>query len=241
MFILFTDFGINGPYTGQMKAVLQRGMPEQPVIDLFADAPVWDSEASAYLLAAYTKGFQEGDIFMCVVDPGVGSDRDWGILNADGRWFIGPDNGLFEVVVRRSVNAQWWRGTWEPENLSNSFHGRDIFAPVAVKIAKKEKIPGELRELEEIRRKNWPNDLCKLVYFDHYGNGITGISAQSLTKKNCLKVANKTIEYAKTFSSVPKGETFWYENSNGLVEIAVNLGRADQKLSLEIGSRISIL
>jgi len=241
LFVLFTDFGINGPYTGQLKAVLHRGKPDWPVIDLVSDAPVWDAQASAYLLAAYSDQFEPGDIFICVVDPGVGSDRNWGMLEADGKWFIGPDNGLFEIVIRRANEARWWQGDWEPDTLSNSFHGRDIFAPVAVQIALGEKKPGKLRELEGIRRKNWPTNLQKVVYFDHYGNAITGIRADTVAEHSCIKVADITIEYAKTFSAVPKGETFWYENSNGLVEISVNVGRADKIIGLEIGSEVRIL
>ncbi len=241
MFVLFTDFGISGPYMGQMKAVLHRNAPKIPIVDLFSDAPVWDVQASAYLLAAYVDGFGTGDVFVCVVDPGVGGERKWGILEVDGKWFVGPDNGLFEIVIRRSKAAKWWQGTWLPEKLSNSFHGRDIFAPVATKIACGGEIPGELRELEEIRRNTWPDDLCKVIYIDHYGNAITGIRAKLLTKKNSLETVGMTIEYAKTFSSVSKEQTFWYENSNGLVEIAVNQARADKKLGLEVGSTVSIL
>src|SRR5262245_5142495 len=98
MIVLFTDFGLSGPYTGQMKAVLGQMAPGTPVIDLFADAPVGNPKASAYLLAAYAAWFTTGTIFLCVVDPGVGGARLPVIVEADGRWFVGPDNGLFELI-----------------------------------------------------------------------------------------------------------------------------------------------
>jgi S-adenosylmethionine hydrolase len=102
MFVLFTDFGLHGPYTGQMKAVLQQMAPGIPAIDLFADAPVGNPKASAYLLAVYAEWFPAGTIFLGVVDPGVGGTRPPVILKADSRWYVGPGNGLFELVQRRA-------------------------------------------------------------------------------------------------------------------------------------------
>ena len=95
MIALFTDFGLHGPYTGQMKAALHQMAPGTPVIDLFADAPVGNPRASAYLLAVYAAWFPAGTVFLCVVDPGVGGARPPVILEADGRWYVGPGNGLF--------------------------------------------------------------------------------------------------------------------------------------------------
>jgi hypothetical protein len=88
MIVLFTDFGLQGPYTGQMKAVLYQ--MAIPAIDLFADAPVGNPKASAYLLAAYVEWFAAGTVFLSVVDPGVGGTRPPIILEADGRWYVGP-------------------------------------------------------------------------------------------------------------------------------------------------------
>jgi S-adenosyl-L-methionine hydrolase (adenosine-forming) len=93
MIALFTDFGLYGPYTGQMKAVLCEMAPGVLVIDLFADAPVGNPKASAYLLAAYARWFSEQTVFLCVVDPGVGGARPAIVLEADGRWYVGPGNG----------------------------------------------------------------------------------------------------------------------------------------------------
>src|SRR5499427_3579133 len=103
MIVLFTDFGLEGPYTGQMKAVLHRMAPGIPVIDLFADAPVGNPKASAYLLAVYAEWFPVGTVFLCVVDPGVGGTRPAVIVEADGRWYVGSGNGLFELVERRAA------------------------------------------------------------------------------------------------------------------------------------------
>ncbi|HEX9770299.1 MAG TPA: SAM-dependent chlorinase/fluorinase, partial [Kiloniellales bacterium] len=99
MIVLFTDFG-GGPYLGQMRAVFARRAPEVPVIELMTDAPAFDAKASAYLLAASAREFAKGDVFVCVVDPGVGGSRAPIVVEADGRWYVGPDNGLLVLVAR---------------------------------------------------------------------------------------------------------------------------------------------
>ncbi|MHA1114521.1 MAG: SAM-dependent chlorinase/fluorinase, partial [Alphaproteobacteria bacterium] len=133
MIALFTDFGAAGPYTGQVKAVLAQDAPGVPVIDLIADAPACDPRAGAYLLAALAPEFPPGTVFLCVVDPGVGGPRAPLIVEADGRRFVGPDNGLFEIVTARHRRIDW-----RPARLSTSFHGRDLFAPVAARLARAE-------------------------------------------------------------------------------------------------------
>src|SRR2546430_2875255 len=97
MIVLFTDFGLEGPYTGQMKAVLHQMAPGIPAIDLFADAPAGNPKAAAYLLAAYAQWFAAGTTFLCVVDPGVGGPRPPVMLEAHRRWDVGPRNGPVEL------------------------------------------------------------------------------------------------------------------------------------------------
>src|SRR5271155_5726406 len=114
MIVLFTDFGLLGPYTGQMQAVLQREAPGVPVISLFADAPAGQPKPAAYLLAAYAAWFKAGTVLLCVVDPGVGSARRGLIAEAAGRLYVGPDNGLFELVLRRAATTRCWEISWRP-------------------------------------------------------------------------------------------------------------------------------
>src|SRR5690242_11530384 len=108
MIVLFTDFGATGPYVGQVKAVLAREAPAQTVIDLLHDAPALNARASAYLLAALAPSIQGDAAFVAVVDPGVGTERRALALKADGRWFVGPDNGLLDIVALRAKSAEWW-------------------------------------------------------------------------------------------------------------------------------------
>jgi S-adenosylmethionine hydrolase len=240
MIVLFTDFGLQGPYTGQMKAVLHQLTPGVPVIDLFADAPVGNPKASAYLLAAYAEWFAAGTTFLCVVDPGVGGTRPPVIVEADGRWYVGPGNGLFELIERRAATARSWDIDFKPQHLSASFHGRDLFAPVAAMLARGEPPPGRPRAGRE-GCADWADDLAQIVYVDHFGNAITGLRASMLAPNAKLAVAGRVLERARTFSDRPTGAAFWYENSNGLAEIAVNRGRADRDLGLAIGSPVGIV
>ena len=241
MIVLFTDFGLDGPYTGQMKAVLHQTAPGVPVIDLFADAPTANPKSSAYLLAAYAAWFSAGTTFLAVVDPGVGSARSPVIVEADRRWFVGPGNGLFELVQRRAKDVRSWEIDWKPERLSASFHGRDLFAPVAGMLARGDAPPGRPIVDAAHRRADLPDDLGEVIYVDHYGNAMTGLRAATLSAGTRLKVADRVLERARTFADLPVGAPFWYENSNGLAEIAVNQGRADQVLGVSIGSPVAIV
>lgn len=241
MIVLFTDFGLAGPYTGQMKAVLHRDAPGVPVIDLFADAPAGNPRRAAYLLAAYGTWFPAGSVLLCVVDPGVGGARSPLVVEADGRWYVGPDNGLFEIVQRRAPASRAWRIDWRPENLSASFHGRDLFAPVAARLARGDPPPGAPHAVDRSAYAAWPDDLAEIVYIDHYGNAMTGLRAATVPVGAALLVASgRRIAPGRTFGDVPAGAAFWYENSNGLAEIAVNLGRADQSLGLVLGSKVAL-
>jgi len=244
MIVLFTDFGINGPYVGQMKAVLLQQAPGVPIVDLFADAPAFEPQLAAYLLAAYVNEFPSGSVFLCVVDPGVGHvARRPVMVKADRRWFVGPDNGLFNMIglqAAKPQDTQWWEILWRPAKLSNSFHGRDIFAPVAAQLTS-----GRLPQCREMDPRqcmdyNWPRDLAKIIYIDSFGNAMTGIRAHTLKQDAKITVNNHVFSHARTFSEVQAGCGFWYENSNGLLELAVNQGRADKVFNLQLGDPVTV-
>lgn len=237
---LFTDFGSQGPYLGQVKTVLYREAPTTPVVDLFSDAPSFDPRGSAYLLAPYAEWFPRGTVFLCIVDPGVGGDRPAVVLEADGRWFIGPDNGLFNEVARRADQLSWWDIEWRPSALSSTFHGRDLFAPVAARVARGEAVPGALVDGRARIRDDWPKRWPRAVYIDHYGNVMCGVRAAEIPSETRLAVNGRAIERAVTFGDVLPFAPFWYANANGLVEIAVNRGRADRHFGLVVGDEIGL-
>jgi S-adenosylmethionine hydrolase len=241
MIVLCTDFG-PGPYTGQMQAVLHQQAPGVPVISLFDDLPCWDIRATAYLLPAYVSEFPLDTVFLVVVDPGVGGDsREPVIAQIDGRWYVGPGNGVFHLLARRAAHAsRFWRIDWQPERLSSSFHGRDLFAPIAARLAR-----GLAPEGEEISEPQpageWPEDLARILYIDHFGNAISGLRADQLASAQQLKVGEHLLSRARTFSDVPEGTAFWYENANGLAEIAVNRGRAEEVLGLQLATPVQVV
>ena len=241
MIVLFSDFGLGGPYTGQVNAVLQQAAPGVPVIQLFADAPAVQVKPAAYLLAGYAAWFPVGTVFLCVVDPGVGGVRRGLIVEADGRIYVGPDNGLFELVWRRAAQRQCGQIDWRPPALSASFHGRDLFAPVAARLALGEPRSAFGSSSKPLPFGDWPDDLAEIVYIDHYGNAITGLRGECLATTAQFLAGGWTIAHAETFSAVNAGRAFWYVNSNGLIEIAINAGRADRVVGLAVGSDLQIL
>ena len=237
MIFLFTDYGLEGPYIGQVESVLHQHAPKAKVINLMADAPRNNPKASAYLLASLVHQIPIGSIIFCVVDPGVGSEKDKPTaIKIDGRWFVGPDNGLFDIVAKHGKEILAWHITWSPETLSSSFHGRDLYAPVCAMLENKEQIPGD--RVGWTDKHQWQDDLNEVIYIDHFGNCMTGIRAENLNKVKVLKINDQEISNAETFSDVTAGQVFWYENSNGMIEIAVNQGIAEDELKLKIGSHI---
>jgi S-adenosylmethionine hydrolase len=171
----------------------------------------------------------------------VGGERPAVIVEADGRSFVGPGNGLFEMVQRRAGAARALEIAWRPESLSASFHGRDLFAPVAAMIARGDAPPGRPIDADAIRRLDWPDDLAEIVYVDHFGNAMTGLRAAKVPPDAKLLAAGRALGRARTFSDRPHGDAFWYENSNGLAEISVNRGRADRGLGLAVGTPVEIV
>ena len=235
MIFLFTDFGLEGPYTGQVQAVLQQQAPGVPVISLFADLAPFDIQAAAYLLPAYAAGFPPGSVFLCVVDPGVGGVRPGGLIRADGRWYVGPDEGLFAILTRRARHVECWELP-HPATASPSFHARDVFAPLAARLARDGTFGDGPVATAADARPEWPDELHRVVYIDRYGNAITGTRAAAVDGAATLNINGHALSRARTFTDMPSGTAFWYANSSGLVEIAVNRGRADRQLDIAVGA-----
>lgn len=240
MIFIFSDFGVNGPYSGTMRSVVMRNAPDVPVCDLMLDAPDRNLKAASYLLAALSREFSVGDVVLAVVDPGVGSARKGLVVQADGVFYVGPDNGLFEMIIRRSSDVLIKEIVWAPKDASASFHGRDIFAPVAAMLATNQTF--EVNDLPIVDRclapQAWPDDLSEVIYIDTYGNLMTGMAARKSTEK--LVIDDQVVSCARTFSDVRPGEGFHYCNSIGLCEVAVNCGRADQMFGARIGTSITV-
>jgi S-adenosylmethionine hydrolase len=233
--VLFTDCGSADVYVGQVKAVLLERASGVPVVDLLNDAPPFAIEESAHVLAACAERFPAGTVFLAVVDPGVGTPRDAVAVEADGRWVVGPDNGLLSVCGGRASRSRCWSIAWRPERLSASFHGRDLFAPAAAWIAAGDPPPGLLRDKSALDVRLSTDDAPKIVYIDHYGNAWTGLRAGQHSRDRVLAVGEARLRHADVFGAARGDEAFWYENSVGLVEIAANRSSAARRLGLAIG------
>ncbi|HHM06274.1 MAG TPA: hypothetical protein ENJ19_11135 [Gammaproteobacteria bacterium] len=240
MIVFYTDFG-GGPYLGQMEAAVYRAGSGLTVVNLLSRAPRFRPKLAAYLLAAYPGEFPAGTVFVCVVDPGVGQpERGAVVLWADERWFVGPDNGLFDVLVARAGRVRCWDIDWRRFAPSASFHGRDVFAPIAAVLARGGSPPGKERAPTTRVGTVWPEDLPEVVFIDDYGNAMTGVRACVLDEGGRVMVGGRVLPRARTFSDMPPGQAFWYSNSVGLVELAVNQGRADELLGLSLGHPVTL-
>jgi len=239
MVILFTDFGIGSPYQAQLKAQLWEHRATLPIIDLHGDLAAYQVQFAAYLLAAYLEKFPIQSVFLCVVDPEVGGARRPIAVKCQQRWFVGPDNGLFQILAQHYENIEIFEIVWRPQYLSKSFHGRDLFAPIAAQLSNQNKTGLQPISNLSSNLNKWSNDLRKIIYIDHYGNLFSGIRAKTLSQTANIKMDERTFSYAETFCDVSKGQGFWYENSIGLVELAINQGNAALSYQISVGKSLS--
>jgi hypothetical protein len=232
---LFTDFTVQGPYVGLMHSRIAQVAPEVRVFDLMHDAPVWRPDLAAHLLPAVCRDLPAGAVVCAVVDPGVGGARRPLVVETTHALFVGPDNGLLSRLpdIRR-VSVIDWR----PDDLSASFHGRDLFAPVAARLARGDQVRTTSIDVDAMAGSDWPEATPAIVYIDAFGNLMTGVDLKNHPEIKGLLIDGRPVPRARTFSDVPPGSPFWYENSLGLLEIAVNGGSAAQFFGLALGDKI---
>ncbi|MFK7969880.1 MAG: S-adenosyl-l-methionine hydroxide adenosyltransferase family protein [Bacteroidia bacterium] len=252
--VLLTDFGHRDGYVGVMKGVIAGIAPEAKIIDLSHDIPPQDIDAAKFVLWRHYRFFPKGTIFCCVVDPGVGTSRKILALEAEGYYFLAPDNGLLDFVMAEA-KLKLMMEVENPvvmlPNQSNSFHGRDIFAPAAAHLA-----AGFLfTQLGPIADFTLPpSPWCipkeagafslKIMHVDHYGNIITNLKLDSLSpslKVAEIRIGNAMIEgLAHSYGSVEEGDWLAFEASHGLLEVAVRNGSAYQQYGGKFFSNLSV-
>jgi S-adenosylmethionine hydrolase len=240
MIVLFTDYGASGPYVGQIKGAIARHAPDVRAIDLLHECPSFNPHAGAHLLAALVPQFPVGSVFLSVVDPGVGTPREAVVMVADGNWFVGPDNGLLSVLAARAQSTIVWRIVWRPDNLSDTFHGRDLFAPVAAWIAAGRFPDDKLEKMDGLQVRFDASDLPRVLYIDPFGNAWTGLRGAGLSRAALLRAKDYTLGYRRVYAESEKGEPFWNVNSVGLVELAVSRGNLAELMGLKIGDAVSL-
>ena len=242
---LFTDFGSQDIYVGQLHAVAQRTGSPYPLVDLFHDVNSFDIQAGASLLAAMVDYLPHDVIVVGVVDPGVGGGRLPIAVKLGERWLVGPDNGLFSRSVAWSTFvARYW--TLEtPIDVAKTFHGRDVFLPAAIELAGGEL--GRIRRVEAVGdtlthrdAEKIEDDDHRVIHVDHYGNLISGIRGATIALHQTIVIAGQVLAHADYYERVPAGECFWYVNSIGLLEISTNQASAARALDVKGGAEITV-
>ena len=242
MIILCTDY-LRQIYTGQVQSRIAQLDDRIPVINAIDDLPSFDTIASAFLLNALVDYYPENSVILGVVDPGVGGDRAPICFEYQSRQYIGPDNGLFSRILYDDSHAvEIFRICEMDTDISTTFHGRDLFAPAAVKLHQaNDSLDKEMMtdSVTASLANQCPRNLEQVIYIDGYGNCMTGISGSSTSESSVIKIERLFIYHAEKFSDIAPGEIFWYVNSIGLVEIAVNQDSAADEYYLSVGTEVS--
>jgi S-adenosylmethionine hydrolase len=250
---LTTDFGTTDPFVGIMKGVLASRAPAATVIDLTHGIPPQDVLAGALVLRHSLPYFPSGAIHVAVVDPGVGSARRPLCVVTSGGLLVGPDNGLLSLAapaaeVRRIVHLTDERFFLAPR--SHTFHGRDVFAPVAAALATGTE-PAHLGpEVKDLERLTLPSAVTQgdrvqgqVIYVDHFGNLVTNVPEQMLTARTEIVIAIRDARIrgvAPSYGAGQGGEPLAVVNSWGLLEIAVRHGSARTVLGAAVGEPVTI-
>lgn len=249
---LLTDFGDSDWYVASVKAVLARLCPQANVIDITHKIEPGNIQSAAFILSQCYHDFPKGTVFLCVVDPGVGSDRK-PIIHYDGDYhFVAPDNGILALLdsgMCRTYEIEPQRFDAQVRE-SNTFHGRDIFAPAAAFIANGQPPSNFCTVLPKFGHEGvaFP-EVTRLpiqgtaLYFDQFGNAITSLrmSLSSPMPDAVILKNGDRIPFGLSFHSVEKGKPVAYLGSGGFLEIAVNLGSARVSLNLEAESAFQLV
>lgn len=257
---LLTDFGTQDTYVGVMKGVIASICPQATVIDLTHEVPPQDIATGAFLLDVSVDYFPPGTVHVAVVDPGVGTDRKPTAIQTDRAFFVGPDNGIFTLVLHRYRVLQAVHldnPKYHLPSKSTTFHGRDVFAPVAAHLAggvPLEELGTPITRLQRLPlpriRVEWQGIRATVVHIDRFGNAITNLThadyrswcARWDVKEPIVRIGQGTLlAIHQTYGDVPVGQPLALFSSSGRLEIAVNGGSAQQTFGLRRGDVVWVL
>ncbi len=256
---LLTDFGIKDACVGAMKGVILSSAPDARIVDICHNVRAHDIVAAASLLEDSYSFFPPGTIHVAVVDPGVGGDRAAIAIQTERYFFVGPDNGIFGPVLHRESLVEAVRLTnpsYHLPQVSATFHGRDIFAPVAAHLAKGIPLEHLGDDVGTFTRMDYPlpkRDGAKLeahvLRSDRFGNLITNLkrdaydvwNPQGMPVRIQLSGGKEILGLRKTYSDVPAQHALAYFGSSGRLEIGVNCGRAEDLFAVASGAPITLL
>jgi S-adenosylmethionine hydrolase len=256
---LLTDFGIADYFVGAMKGAILSVNPQAQIVDLTHEIPPHDIEAGAFTLLASYQSFPPQTIHVAVVDPGVGSQRRPLLVSGGGRFFVGPDNGLFSYIYEREKMVRVFHLVHEEffrKPVSDTFHGRDLFAPVAGALSKGvrySELGEEIKDYVKLAplaplRLGEGKLEARVIHIDRFGNCITNLTRADLTEKMIARGARLRVkgqEVASFRRFFAEGETaeqlFAIWGSAGFLEIAANQASAAQFLDVQRNHTIEVI
>ncbi|KON33212.1 MAG: hypothetical protein AC479_05265 [miscellaneous Crenarchaeota group-6 archaeon AD8-1] len=258
MITLTTDFGLQDPYVSEMKAVIFKICSNAKIVDITHNVSKFDIRMGAFILAAASTYFPENTIHVAVIDPGVGTKRRALLIETSKNYFIGPDNGLLVLAAEKQGINQ----IYELKNsnlmeiqVSNTFHGRDIFAPAAAHLQNGVNPNLFGSKIKELRKpdftqvfKSSKSLIGEVLYIDSFGNIITNICIDDFIQNPfgrnlTIKTANSkyTLKFCKSYSEAKKGDLLILFGSHSFLEISANQNNAADLTMIKIGDKIAIL
>jgi S-adenosyl-L-methionine hydrolase (adenosine-forming) len=244
---LTTDFGLSDPFVGIMKGVILAITPNAQLVDISHDVPSYDIAEATFMVESMYRYFPDGTVHIVVIDPGVGSARRPLAAAAQGHLFVAPDNGVLSTVLEtEAYHIQNDRLFLNP--VSQTFHGRDIFAPVAAQLAAGTPIESVGPRIRDFVRKPLPvprreggKIVGSVLRIDKFGNVITNVRRSDFSPKFTIRIAGSTVErFCATFSDADPGQLVAIEGSTGYIEIALNQGSAAERLNVSSGAEIEV-
>ena len=244
MITLLTDFGTADGYVGEMKGVLASLAPGARIVDIAHDVTAHDVDGARLALARYWRRFPEGTVHLVVVDPGVGGARAALAACSEGRFLVGPDNGVLSpALLHASARCVSLR---VPASAAPTFHGRDVFAPAAAQLALGTSLESlgdiapdpVIRRTPEATRRDDGAVQGEVITVDRFGNAVTNLLAM---RGGEVQVNGLSLPLRRTYADAAEGDPVALVGSSGLVEIAVRDGSAAARLGLKRGSSVVLL
>ena len=252
---LTTDFGHVGPYVGVMKGVILSRFSKAQIVDLTNQSHVhWPAEAGFWIARSY-EYFARGTVHLAVVDPGVGTDRALLVAEGEEQVFVAPDNGLLaEVIEKTNATVRLMSADvvsqYQLPNISDTFHGRDIFGPVVAALAAGKIGPDECGPIisdfvpSGLEKPTNFNDSLNgvVITIDNFGNLITNIDAIDVAQFQApiVELGGHNIRMAKTYGDVRPGDFLGLINSFGVLEIACSEQSASKRIGVNRGAPVKV-
>jgi len=254
MITLTSDFGLKDPYVAEMKGVILTINPNATIIDISHDVEKFNIRLGAFILASAAPYFPQGTVHLVVVDPSVGTDRRAILVHTEQGFFVGPDNGVLMLAAKNQEIEHIYELTntkFMLPQVSNTFHGRDIFAPMAAYVDKCKKVwefgpeitNVVMPEFASVKASN-EKLIGEILYIDDFGNIITNISQKEIRQTKTVNVklhkVSLNVAFGKTYAQTKSREAIALIGSHGFLEVALNQASAAKKFHAMAGDKIEV-